>query len=217
MKRCIKIFLKNVLSFLTRSLTKLIVFFLICTVGCVPVRKRKPTTLIQLKKDWEKEHLINILSQNTVKRMDIAFLLVYYLNDFQPFFEENPDMYPVENGKIFDIIGLDEEPYIVDALKIGWMRNFPDGKFYPDDDVKRFQLAIILYRVSKTLPFFYSKKVYHYEMKDVPLSDYTYKAITFAISNKFLRLEDGFFFRDRDVTGFEAARSFSKFRKILKK
>ncbi|TET78850.1 MAG: hypothetical protein E3J41_03445 [Candidatus Cloacimonadota bacterium] len=183
----------------------------------MPVRKTKPTTLIQLKKDWEKEHLINILSQNRVKRKVIAFLLVYYLNDLQPFFEENPDMYPVENGKIFDIIGLDEEPYIVDALKIGWMRNFPDGKFYPDDDVKRFQLAIILYRVSKTLPFFHSKKVYHYEMKDVPLSDYTYKAITFAISNKFLRLEDGFFFRDRDVTGFEAARSFSKFRKILKK
>lgn len=217
MKRCIKMFLKAVSSFLTRSLTGLIVFFLICTIGCVSVRKTKPTTLIQFKKDWEKEHLLNILSQDRLKRKDIAFLLVYYLNDLLPFFEENPDMYPVENGKIIDIIGLDEEPYITDALKIGWMRNFPDGKFYPDDDVKRFQLSIILYRVSKTLLFFHSKKVHHYEMKDVPQSDYAYEAITFAVSNKLLRLKDGFFFRDKNVTGFEATRSFSKFRKILKK
>lgn len=183
----------------------------------MPVKKVEPPTSSQLKRQWEKDNLLNLLSKERVKRKDIAFLLVYYLNDLLPFFEKQPSLYPVGDKRIDDIKGLDEETYIVKALKMGWMRNFPDGKFYPDDEIKRFQLAIILYRVSKTLPFFSANNVGYCEIKDVPYSDYTYKTVAFIVLNNLLTLKDGFFFKDKSVTSREAAKCFSKFRKMLKK
>ncbi|MCK4575420.1 hypothetical protein KAU34_03345 [candidate division WOR-3 bacterium] len=183
----------------------------------MPVKKTKPQTQGQLKKAWEKEHLLHILTQEKLRRKDIAFLLIYYLNDLLPFFEEHPEMYPVKNNNIFDIIGLEEGPYIADVLRVGWMKNFPDGKFYPVDEIKRFQFAIILFKVSKTLPLFQGKTENNYNIKDIDYSDYTYKAVTFTVSNEFLKLKDGFFYKDKNVTGYEAAIALSKLRKMLKK
>ncbi len=213
MKRFMKILPKNVSSFITGSITG----FLICIAGCMPVKKVEPPTSSQLKRQWEKDNLLNLLSKDRVKRKDIAFFLVYYLNDLLPFFEKQPSLYPIGDKRIKDIKGLNEETYIVKALKMGWMSNFPDGKFYPDDKIKRFQLAIILFRVSKTLPFFSGNNVGYCEIKDVPYSDYTYKVLSFVVLNNLLTLEDGFFFKDKSVTGREAAKCFSKFRKMLKK
>ena len=191
--------------------------FLIAIGGCLPARKPKPPTQEQLRKEWEREHLLNILSMERVKRKDIAFLLCYYFDDILPFFEEKPLFYKSLNDSTDDYKHLDEGTYISLALRVGWMGNFPDGMFYPDDELKRFQFAIILYRVSRTLPLFQGVKLKYNEIKDVSYSDYTYKAINFAVSNKFFDLKDGFFFKDKNVTGYESARIFSLFRKRLKR
>lgn len=216
MKLSKKIHSQKSSHFLQRFLTEFIIVLLICLAGCMPPKKTKPLTLTQLKKDKDKT-LLNILSMGSVRRKDIAFLLVYYFNDLLPFFEKKQDLYHFPNNVIIDIKGLKEEPYIVDALRMGWMRNFPDGKFYPNDEIRRFQLAIILYRVSETLPLFYSNETKRCEIKDVPNSDYTYRAICFVVSNKLLKTKDGFFFKNRFITGYEACRSLSEFRKMLKK
>jgi hypothetical protein len=185
--------------------------------GCVSSRKTKPPVQKQIQREWENKHLTDILEFEVVQRKDIAFLLVYYFNDLLPFFEENPDTYPIGREDIFDIIGLEEGPYISDALKMGWMRNFPDGQFYPHDEVRRFHFALILFNVSRNLPLFQGSSVTDIEIKDVSYSDYTYNAIIFAVSNRLMKLKDGYFFENKNLTGYEAARAFSEFRKILKK
>ena len=209
--------LKKFSSPWVHSITTLLIFYFVFISGCTPTRKTKPPDQKQIQREWENKHLTDILELEIVKRKDIAFLLVYYLNDLLLFFEENPDTYPIGHEDIFDIIGLEEGPYIADALKIGWMGNFPDGQFYPHDEVKRFHFAIILFKVSKNLPLLQDSFVDDNEIKDVSYSDYTYKAITFAVSHKLLKLRDGYFYENKYLTGYEAARALSTFRKLLKK
>jgi hypothetical protein len=210
-----RIFSDNFLSFFVNFLITYIVISLVCVTGCVSARKEKPLTSIQQQKKWEKDKLLQILSQEQVKRKDIAFLLVYYLNDLVPFFEKQPDFYHVGDKWNIDIVELEEKVYIVKALDMGWMTNFPDGKFYPEDEVKRFQFAIILFRVSKTQPILSDKSTSNYQIKDVPYSDYSYNAVTFTVSNGFLKLENNYFYKNRNVTGFKVATSLSKLRKML--
>jgi len=151
-----------------------------------------------------------------VKRKDVAFILVYYLRDFLPFFEPTSKGYPA-NGNITDITGLNEEVYIKKVVNMGWMRILPDGKFYPDDEVRRFQFAIILYRVFGSLPFLQNPEHENVNIKDVHPSDYIYNPVFFVVSHKLLHLVDGYFYKDKTVTGYEACLALSKLRKILKK
>ncbi len=125
-------------------------------------------------------------------------------------------LYPVTIEES-DTKGMAEEPYINKALSIGWMRNFPDGRFYPDDKIQRSHFALILYRVSKSLPLFPSKTPREIEIGDVGKDDYLYPAVLFATSNGFLKMEDHAFGKERTVSGYEAARAFSSFRTMLKK
>jgi len=191
--------------------------FVLSLTGCFPPTKTEIPSIDKRRKEWEKERISTLLSSDRVKRKDIAFLLAYYLGDLAVFFEVNPELYPVYSDVSDDTKGLKEKIYIDKTLKMGWMRNFPDGRFYPIDDIKRFQLAIILYRVSESLPILEEKNTGHFEIRDVADSDYTFKAITFVINNGFLKLTDGYFFKNKSVTGYEAARCFSVFRKKLKK
>jgi|GEM_PF-6567149 len=179
--------------------------------------KTQPPPLDQLRRQWEKEKLESLLSSEKIQRKDMAFLIAYYLGDLALFFEKNPHVYSVPEGVADDTKGLKEKIYIDRVLSMGWMRNFPDGRFYPLDLLRRFQLAIILHRVSENLPFLDDKELKSFEIKDVPYSDYTHKVIAFAVGNGFLKLEDGYFLKDKNVTGYEAARSLSVFRKKLKK
>lgn len=160
---------------------------------------------------------MHILTQEHITRKDIAFLLIYYLGDLTLFFEEKPSLYPVLKSEESDTKDIDEEPYINKALSIGWMRNFPDGKFYPDDGVKRHHFALILHRVSKSLPLFPNKSLQGIEVKDVTFNDYLYPAVLFAVSHNLLKMEDGAFGKEKTVNGYEAARALSTFRKMLKK
>lgn len=116
-----------------------------------------------------------------------------------------------------DTKGISEERYIKKALGIGWMRNFPDGKFYSEDGVKRSHFALILYRVSKSLPLFPQRPAQEIDINDVGKDDYLYPAVLFTVSNGFLEMDDHTFGRERKVSGYEAARAFSSFRKMLKK
>jgi hypothetical protein len=116
-----------------------------------------------------------------------------------------------------DAEGTDEREYIARVQAIGWMRNYPDGNFYPHDTVKRSHLAIILYRVSKTLPFFPEKAASGIEVSDVPFADYLYPSVAFVVVHGFLRLQEGVFGKEEPVTGYEAARALSSFRTLLKK
>lgn len=147
----------------------------------------------------------------------MAFLLIYYLGDLALFFEEKPLLYPVAPSKEGDTKAIEEEQYIKKALGIGWMRNFPDGRFYPDDGIKRNHFALILYRVSKSLPLFPGTPLQDPEVADVSPDDYLYPAVLFVISHGFLKTEGGTFDRQRMVSGYEAARALSAFRKMLKK
>ncbi len=139
------------------------------------------------------------------------------MDDLLLFFEEKPAIYPAAKTGISDIKGLDEEPFIEKALRIGWMRNFPDGQFYPHDGVKRFQYALILFRVSKTLPLLHDGSKIQCELEDISRSHYAYEAIVFSVSKNLIKSEDGYFRREKYIRGYEAARSLSSFRKMLKK
>lgn len=199
------------------ALILLLYAFLLFLPGCMPSTKTQTPLVEQSRKQWEKERLKSLLSVEKINRKDMAFLLAYYLDDLAPFFEKNPLVYSVPEGVADDTKGLKEKIYIDRVLSMGWMRNFPDGRFYPLDELRRFQLAIILHRVSENLPFLDDKELKDFEIKDVPYSDYTHKVIAFAVGNGFLKLEDGYFLKDKNVTGYEAARSLSVFRKKLKK
>jgi hypothetical protein len=170
-----------------------------------------------MQKVWEKEHLLHILTKEGIARRDIAFLLIYYLGDLVLFFEEKPLLYPLPSAAESDTKDIEEEQYIRKALSIGWMRNFPDGRFYPDDVVQRDHLAIILERVSRSLPLFPDKPLQGIVIDDVPSDDYVYPAVLFTVANGFLKMQDHTFGRERAVSGYEAARALSAFRKMLKK
>jgi hypothetical protein len=184
---------------------------------CTPAKTTPSTTADQLQKAWEKEHLLHILTKDGISRKDIAFLLIYYLGDLALFFEENPALYPSVATGESDTEGIDEEQYIKKVMSIGWMRNFPDGRFYPDDPVRRAHFAIILHRVSKSLPFFPNQSLQDIEIADVSFDDYLYPAILFAVSHDLIKMEESRFIRERAVSGYEAARALSTFRTMLRK
>lgn len=190
---------------------------LVFLVGCAPGNKQVTEESQVLKKVWERENLMNIISRNSIKRKDMAFLLVYYLGDLMPFFQETSSLYSSSKTNIKDISNLDEKDYIEECLSIGWMRDLPDGRFYPHDKVKRFQLAIVLFRVATMLPVIDTRTDSYYDIKDIAEDDYVYNVVRFVVSKGFMKLSDGMFYGEKQVTGYETARALSEFRKLLKK
>jgi hypothetical protein len=185
--------------------------------GCTPGRKRVTEHPRVLKEVWERENLMNIISRNSIKRKDVAFLLVYYLGDLMPFFQETSSLYSPSQTNIKDISGLKEKEYIKECLSIGWMRDFPDGRFYPDDKVKRFHLAIVLFRVANMLPVIDTRTGSYCKIEDVAEDDYVYNVVRFVVLRGFMKLNNGMFYGKKQVTGYETARALSQFRKLLKK
>jgi len=188
----------------------------ISLTGCITTKRYKLPKQSEIISKKEKENIFEILSSQEVKRKDIAFVLIYYLRDFLPFFEPVSKGRPV-NDNISDITGLKEEEYIKKAVNMGWMRIMPDGKFYPYDKVKRFQFAIILYRVFGSLVFLQNSGQENVDIKDVHPSDYIYNPVFFVVSHKLLPLVNGYFYRNKTVTGYEVCLALSKLRKMLKK
>ncbi len=84
-----------------------------------------------------------IIKAESISRGELAYILVtrFTSYDLLGFMIKNSYIRPE------DVMYYWSEEYINTSCEYRIMRILPDGNFYPDDPVKKFQMAIVLYRI----------------------------------------------------------------------
>ncbi len=100
------------------------------------------------------------------------------------------------------------------VVRRGFMEKLPDGKFYPQDTVKRFQFAILITRILFTLPDMPVPDTIP-EMKDIDYNYFARRAIQLVVGLHIMRLRKDKFYPNLPLSGAEALYSIKKLKGIM--
>ena len=101
------------------------------------------------------------------------------------------------------------------AIKRGFMEKLPDGKFYPQDTIKRFQFAILLTRILFTLPDMPVPDTIP-EIKDINYNYFARRAIQLIVGLHIARTKNGKFYPNLPLSGADAFYSLKRLKGIVK-
>ncbi len=116
--------------------------------------------------------------------------------------QELPDV-GYDDDDANDIILRWSERWVRKAMKYKIMETAPDGNFYPEDKIKRKQLAMMVMRMAayiNIIPF----SVVKYDYKDIKDSDYFAKGAYIIGRYGLLPITDGNFYPNKYLTGPDA-------------
>ena len=123
-----------------------ILLFLIFFISCSQVQIVKKIRAYRIPPEIYRVQLPDslIIKAESISRGEFAYILVtrFTSHDLLGFMTKYSDIKPEDARNYWS------EDYINTSCEYQIMRIMPDGNFYPDDPVKKFQAAIVLYRVA---------------------------------------------------------------------
>ncbi len=153
-----------------------------------------------------------------ITRMEIVQLVEYYFGDVQyayPLPAFITDLYPKLSAE--QISDIDRHSVqarqVINALNNQLIWAYPDGKFRPQDPVRRGEMALILQRIYFRLHGAELPKNYSCSFDDVPEEDFIFPAACLAIEHHWMDMKGGAFLPQDNVNGFQAARALQKLKK----
>jgi len=123
-----------------------IVFFLLFTFSCSQVQIIKKVRAYRIPPEIYRVQLPDslIIKAESISRGELAYILVTRFTSYDLLGIMTKNSY----SRPEDAILYWSRDYINTSCEYQIMRIMPDGNFYPDDPVKKFQIAIVLYRIA---------------------------------------------------------------------
>ncbi|BAZ37393.1 S-layer domain-containing protein [Calothrix sp. NIES-4101] len=109
-----------------------------------------------------------------------------------------------------DNVAVQSSDPIAQVIAANWMRNFADGKFYPERMISRAELAVIMVKVFK-LDQRQGLPKENIAVADVPTSHWAFNDIQIVLKTSIMRgYRDNLFFPNQQVTKAEAIAIFAQ-------